>query len=71
MVIRYCLNCFNLGKLQQKVKLEISINNPLLSEWKKGITLPPYKDIEDLHFEGAINTAMSIQNLKNTHKNSS
>ena len=35
-----------------------------MSEWNKGITLPPYKDIEDLHFEGAINTAMSIQNLK-------
>ena len=35
-----------------------------MSEWNKGITLPPYKDIKDLHFEGAINTAMSIQNLK-------
>ena len=40
------------------------MNNPLLSEWNQELTLPPYKDIEDIHFEDAINTAMSIQNSK-------
>ncbi|PQM56308.1 MAG: peptidase M3, partial [Rhodobacteraceae bacterium] len=40
------------------------MNNPLLNEWNKVLALPPYKDIEDIHFEDAINTAMSIQNSK-------
>ena len=40
------------------------MNNPLLNEWDKELALPPYKDIKDIHFEDAINTAMSIQNSK-------
>ena len=38
------------------------MTNPLLSEWNGELLLPPFKNIEDIHFEDAIQKAMDIQN---------
>ena len=38
--------------------------NPLLREWNKDLILPPFKEINDIHFEDGIDSAIYIQNSK-------